>query len=99
MISLLVIIYVALVLVLFKVLHFKPTPNLIAGLVVAGVFMIGGVVVAWMQSAPISDKLVTNQYVIQLVPYVKGQAQISSANTTKVTASSTSNRGAIVVYS
>ena len=35
--------------------------------------MIGGVVVAWMQSAPITEKLVTNQYVVQLVPYVKGQ--------------------------
>src|SRR5262245_39878395 len=35
--------------------------------------MIGGVVVAWMQSAPITEKVVTNQYVVQLVPYVKGQ--------------------------
>jgi membrane fusion protein, multidrug efflux system len=73
MISLLVIIYVAVVLVLFKVLRLKPTPYLIAGILVAGIFMIGGVVVAWMQSAPISGTLVTNQYVIQLVPYVKGQ--------------------------
>jgi multidrug resistance efflux pump len=72
-IALLVIFYTALVLVLFKVLHLKPTPYLIAGLLVAGVLMIGGVVVAWMQSAPITEKLVTNQYVVQLVPYVKGQ--------------------------
>ena len=73
MIALLIIFYTALVLVLFKVLHLKPTPYLIAGLLVAGVLMIGGVVVAWMQSAPITEKLVTNQYVVQLVPYVKGQ--------------------------
>jgi len=42
---------------------------------VAGVLMIGGVVVAWTLSSPISSKLVTSQYVIQLVPYVKGQVK------------------------
>lgn len=73
MIALLIILYTALVLVLFKVLHLKPSPSLIASLIVAGILMIGGVVVAWMQSAPITEKLVTNQYVVQLVPYVKGQ--------------------------
>jgi multidrug resistance efflux pump len=56
-------------------LRLKPTAYLIAGLVVAGVLMIGGVVVAWMQSSPITEKLVTNQYVVQLVPYVKGQVK------------------------
>jgi multidrug resistance efflux pump len=40
-----------------------------------GVFMIGGVVVVWTQSAPITDKMVTSQYVIQLIPYVKGQVK------------------------
>jgi membrane fusion protein, multidrug efflux system len=78
-IALLVILYTALVLVLFKVLRLKPTPYLIAGLIVGGVVMIGGVVVAWMQSAPITEKLVTNQYVVQLVPYVKGQVVKVSA--------------------
>jgi len=35
--------------------------------------MIGGVMVAWMQYAPMSNHLVTNQYVVELVPYnVKG---------------------------
>ena len=37
--------------------------------------MIGGVVVVWTQSAPITDKMVTSQYVVQLVPYVKGQVK------------------------
>lgn len=55
-------------LVLFKVLRIKPTAFLIAGILVAGVLMIGGVVVAWALSSPISEKLVTTQYVIQLVP-------------------------------
>jgi membrane fusion protein, multidrug efflux system len=73
MIALLVIVYTAIVLLLFKVLKLKPTPFLIAGILVSGVLLIGGVVVAWMLSAPITGQLVTNQYVVQLVPYVKGQ--------------------------
>jgi hypothetical protein len=75
MIALLIIVYTGVVAVLFKVLHLRPRPNLIAGLLVAGVLMIGGVVVAWMQSAPITEKLVTSQYVVQLVPYVKGKVK------------------------
>ena len=73
MIAFLIVIYTAVVLLLFKVLRIKPTAFLIAGILVAGILMIGGVVVAWALSAPISEKLVTSQYVIQLVPYVKGQ--------------------------
>jgi membrane fusion protein (multidrug efflux system) len=74
-IAFLIIVYVSIVLVLFKVLRIKPTAYLIAAMIVAGVFMIGGVVVVWSQSAPITDKMVTSQYVVQLVPYVKGQVK------------------------
>jgi len=79
MIALLIIIYTSVVLVLFKVLRLKPTAYLIAGLLLAGILLIGGVVVAWALSAPISEKLVTSQYVIQLVPYVKGQVKVVHA--------------------
>jgi membrane fusion protein, multidrug efflux system len=75
MIAFLVIVYVAIVLVLFKVMRIKPTAYLIATMIVVGVFMIGGVVVVWTQSAPITEKMVTSQYVVQLVPYVKGQVK------------------------
>ena len=75
MIAFLIIVYSAVVLVLFKVLHIKPTAYVIASMIVAGVFMIGGVVVVWTQAAPITDKMVTSQYVVQLVPYVKGQVK------------------------
>lgn len=75
MIAFLIIVYVAIVLVLFKVLRIKPTAYVIAAMIVAGVFMIGGVVVVWTQAAPITDKMVTSQYVVQLVPYVKGQVK------------------------
>ena len=75
MIAFLIIVYVAIVLVLFKVLRIKPTAYVIAAMIVAGVFMIGGVVVVWTQAAPITDKMVTSQYVVQLVPYAKGQVK------------------------
>ena len=75
MIAFLIIAYTAVVLVLFKVLHLKPTPYRIAIMILAGVLMIGGVVVAWTQSAPLTSQLVTTQYVVQLVPYVKGQVK------------------------
>ena len=73
MIAVLVTIYAAIVLLLFKLKLLKPRPYPIALVVLAGVFVIGGVVAVWMLSAPISTKLVTSQYVVALVPYVKGQ--------------------------
>jgi multidrug resistance efflux pump len=82
-IAFLLIIYTAAVLLLFKVMHLKPRPYLIAGIIVAGILMLGGVVVGWMQSAPLTENLVTSQYVVQLVPYVKGQVKTvyAQANT------------------
>jgi membrane fusion protein (multidrug efflux system) len=74
-IAFLIVIYTAVVLVLFKVMRIKPTAYLIASMILVGVFMIGGVVVVWTQSAPITDKMVTSQPVVQLVPYVKGQVK------------------------
>jgi multidrug resistance efflux pump len=82
-IAMMIIIYTAFVLLLFKVLRLKPTAYLIASLVVAGVLMVGGVVVVWTQSAPMTDKLVTSQYVVQLVPYVKGQVKAIHAQALK----------------
>jgi multidrug resistance efflux pump len=83
LIAFLLIIYTAAVLLLFKVMHLKPRPYRIAGIIVAGILMLGGVVVGWMQSAPITENLVTSQYVVQLVPYVKGQVKTvyAQANT------------------
>ncbi len=75
MIALLVIIYVSVILVLFKVLKIAPTAFRLAGIGVAGVLMIGGVVVAWMLCAPISEMVMTTQFVVQIVPWVKGQVK------------------------
>jgi multidrug resistance efflux pump len=73
MIAFLLVVYTSVVLVLFKFKLLKPRPYPIACTFVAGVLLIGGVFVAWMLCAPMSPKVVTTQYVIQLVPYVKGQ--------------------------
>ena len=75
MIAFLTIIYVVIIVILFKVLHLKPKPYRIAWIVVVGILALGGIVVGWVQSAPLSAKLVTTQYVVQLVPYVKGQVR------------------------
>jgi multidrug resistance efflux pump len=75
MLAFLLMVYTAIVLVLFKLKLVKPSPYPIARTIVAGVLMIGGVAVAWMLCAPVSPKVVTTQYVVQLVPYVKGQVK------------------------
>ena len=73
MISFLLIVYTSAVVVLFKLRLLRPRPVPIAGVVVAGVLLLGGVVIAWTQCAPMTSRVVTVQYVVQLVPYVKGQ--------------------------
>src|SRR5262249_36429047 len=73
MIAFLCIVYTAVVVVLFKLKVLKPRPFPIAWVAVAGVLMIGGVVVAWTLCSPMSSRVVTTQYVVQLVSYVKGQ--------------------------
>jgi len=73
MIAFLVTVYAAVVLMLFKLKLLQPRPYPIAIVVLAGLLMLGGVVVAWTQCAPMSGSLVTSQFVVQLVPYnVKG---------------------------
>ena len=72
MIAFLVVVYTSVVVVLFKFKLLRPRPYPVACTVVAGVLLIGGVFVAWMLCAPMSANVVTTQYVIQLMPYVKG---------------------------
>src|SRR5262249_2278080 len=71
-IAFLCIVYTAVVVVLFKLKILRPRPYPIAWVAVAGVLLVGGVVVAWALCAPMSRRVVTTQYVVQLVSYVKG---------------------------
>src|SRR5215469_13346237 len=73
MIAFLTICYTLVVIVLFRLKLLKPRPYPIAGCAVTGVIILGAVVVAWFMCAPMSSRVVTTQYVVQLVPYVKGQ--------------------------
>jgi multidrug resistance efflux pump len=73
MVTVLCIVYTALVVLLFKFKLLKPRPHPIAWVAVAGVLLIGGVVVAWHLCSPMSTRVVSTQYVVQLVSYVKGQ--------------------------
>jgi multidrug resistance efflux pump len=75
MVTMLCIVYTALVVLLFKFKLLRPRPYPIAWVAVAGVLLIGGVVVVWHQYAPMSGQVVTTQFVVQIVPYVKGQVK------------------------
>ena len=73
MIAFITIIYVVAIVLVFKVLRVRPRPWPIAVLVVAGMLMIGGIVVFWTLAAPISERAVVTRYVVQVVPWVKGK--------------------------
>lgn len=73
MIAMLTIVYVALIILVFKILKVKPSPWPIAGFVVLGVVMIGTIVVLWTLASPMSSQAVVSRYVVQIVPTVKGQ--------------------------
>lgn len=73
MIAFMTILYVAAIVVIFKVMKVKPAPWPIALTIVAGVLMIGIITVLWTISAPVSTRAVVSRYVIEIVPYVKGR--------------------------
>ncbi len=73
MIALITILYVAVIVLVFKVFKVRPRPWPIAGFVTLGALMIGGIVVCWKLAAPISQQAVVSQYVVQIVPWVKGK--------------------------
>ena len=75
MVTVMTLMYVGIVVVLFRFKLVKPHPVPIALTAVVGFLLIGSVVIAWRQFAPMTPRVVTTQYVVQLVPYVKGQVK------------------------
>jgi multidrug resistance efflux pump len=73
MIAFLTIIYVAVIVLVFRVLKVRPRPWPIGLLFVGGLILIGGVVVLWTLAAPISRRAVVTRYVVQIVSLVKGK--------------------------
>src|SRR5262249_6798848 len=57
------------------VVKLKLGPKGIAWVAVCGVIPIAALIVFWHLDAPMSRRVVTTQYVVQLVPYVKGQVK------------------------
>src|SRR5262249_42104002 len=57
------------------VVKLKLGPKGIAWLAIGFGIPVGAVVVFWHLDAPMSGRVVTTQYVVQLVPYVKGQVK------------------------
>ncbi len=73
MIAFLTIIYIVVVVLIFKVLKVKLRPWPIAIMAVVGVIMLGAIVILWTIAAPMSGRAIVTRYVVQIVPYVKGQ--------------------------
>ncbi|HEX5272259.1 MAG TPA: DUF3302 domain-containing protein [Gemmataceae bacterium] len=73
MVTCMCLIYAGLATLLFKYKILKVRPYAIAWVAVGGVLLIGGVVVVWRLCAPTSSRVVSTQYVVQLVSLVKGQ--------------------------
>ena len=72
MIAICTILYVTLIILIYKVLKIRPNPKNVAVMVVVGVLMLGSIVIVWKFSAPISDRLVVSRYTVAIVPQVQG---------------------------
>jgi membrane fusion protein (multidrug efflux system) len=75
MITCLTIGYIVLVALVFKVFKVKPRPVPIALMASLGVILLGGIVVLWKLAAPLSKRVIVTRYVVQIVPWVKGQVR------------------------
>ena len=73
MIAFISIIYIAAVVLVFKVFKVKPGPWSIALMATIGFVLLGGIIILWTIACTISPKAVVGRYVVELVPYVKGQ--------------------------
>lgn len=67
MIIVMTICYIGCVFIAFKVIKIKPTPTPIAIAVLFGVFMLGGVVIGWKFSAPMTQQMTLIRKVIPLL--------------------------------
>jgi hypothetical protein len=61
-IAFMTVVYTAVVVALFKLKLVKPRPVPIAVMVLVGVFLIGGILVAWLLCAPVSQRVVTSTW-------------------------------------
>jgi membrane fusion protein (multidrug efflux system) len=67
MITVISICYIGCVVIAFKVIKIKPAPVSIAVATLIGVFILGGVLIGWKFSAPMTGQMVVKRNVIQLL--------------------------------
>ena len=67
MIVLITILYIACVLVAFKVVKIKVNPVSVAAAVLIGVFLLGGVVIGWKMAAPMTGQMTVHRKVVPLL--------------------------------
>ncbi|MCO8124190.1 efflux RND transporter periplasmic adaptor subunit [Stieleria sp. TO1_6] len=72
MIAVVTILYISLIILIYKILKIRPRPTNIAAMVVLGVLMIGAIVIVWRFSSPMANRLVVGRYTVALVSQVKG---------------------------
>jgi len=72
MIALFLIVYITLVLVIYKLLRVRPTARNIAVVVSVGVVALGVIVVSWSFSSPLTSRLLVARFVVPIVPQVNG---------------------------
>ena len=70
MITVITIIYIACVLVAFKVIKLKVTPTSVAVAVLVGVFLLGGITIGWKLAAPMTEQMIIHR---KVVPLLSGQ--------------------------
>ena len=63
MITIMSLTYIACVVVAFKVIKIKVSPTSVAVAVVAGFFLLGGILIVWKQSAPMTEQMVLRRHV------------------------------------
>ncbi len=71
MITVITICYIGCVILAFRVVKIKATPVSIAVAILIGVFILGGIVIGWQQSAPITKQMMLRRPVLQVVPDVR----------------------------
>jgi len=72
MIAMFVIVYVAMIWLVYVQLRIRPNPKNLAVFSVVGIVAVSAIVICWQYSAPTSQQLVATRYSIQIVPQVRG---------------------------
>lgn len=86
--------YLGCVVVAFRVIKIRPTPGHVAAAVLVGVVMLGGILVGWQMSAPMSRNASSSCWAINRPPQTRCSA---SASTSCATPAAVGNGSSIVV--